>query len=496
MAAARLGEKDQIGALTDTAAEIKRPISDLHRAVRAISLIATNARIVAVGFVSSNNKDVVAFTADMVALGRRVNDAVSAISRSYEQLMSHLNAARRANQAFMIRHGTTLAHILETLEIQLTTIEGHRTRAEKVASERRERTSQIRARTGQAIVAVQIGDITRQRIEHVEAALETVHSWPQDAIAGPDAFTAIYHLQCQQLDAAIANYDTEVCELADSIKQLAQHASAVLKEGNSEAESLLSAGSMALSELIGEVRRICILADEFESSWVEREKVVDGVAGSVAELVRYLETIRAIQQQIRLLSFNATIQCSQVGDEDHGRALGAVAQQLREISSQTITATRAIMDGLSGADEQTRLLTMQRLSLGSRGAMSIKEGALDAIKVYESVTDKLRAGAETLETTGGQAVRLLDGAAQRVSDQQSISIAWRRANSRLRQLIESSSKTPIPEAVDRAIADQLRSLYTMEDERKIHDKFFGRSLDFAAMSPITGTEQSLEDMLL
>jgi hypothetical protein len=398
IAAAREGEKDHIGALADMAAEVERPMSDLRRAVQAISLIATNARIVTAGF-SASGEDIAAFTSDMSMLARTVSDAVGAISKGYQQLMGHLKAARIANQAFMDRHGTTLAHMRDTLDTQLEAIEDHRGRAALIASECLERTGQIRTRIGQAIFALQIGDITRQRIEHVEAALEDRLRDP----LGAEPLAAICHLQCRQIDEATADFETEVNKFSESIDQLSQHAAAVLRQGNSEAEALLSDGGTALSLLMEELRGICALADEFERTRIERDQVVTDVAASVADMACHLKSVRAIEKQIRLLSFNATIQCCRVDEGENGRALRAVAEQLRELSGETIVAASAVMEGLNKAEEKAGLLIEQQSSIASQGTTGFREGASDVIKALEWVTGRLRDGSETVSRAGKDA---------------------------------------------------------------------------------------------
>lgn len=494
LAAEREGEKDQIGALADTAAEVERPMSDLCRSVRAITLVATNARIVTAGF-GTGNEDVAAFTSDMTVLARTVGDAFGAFSREYEKLISHLNAARVANQAFMSRHGKTLSHISGALETHLDAIGSHRNRAEVIASERLERTHQIRARVGKAIFALQIGDITRQRIEHVELALEMLQDRLGEA-AGAEAVAAICHLQCSQLDQTIVNFEAEVNEFAENIDQLGNHAAAVLREGSSEAEALLCSGSTALSVLVSELRRICLLVDEFERSLLEREKIIDDVTCSVMELAGHLESVRTIERQIRMLSFNATIQCCRVEEEAQGRALRAVAQQLRELSSDTIAAASAMMRGLKRAETQTKRFSEQPTSVVSQQITSIKRGALDTVKMLEGITDRLRQGTEAVKTAGKQAERFFEGTARRVSGRQRTRNASRQACSRLGQLATSISREPNPRAVSLAIANQLRAQYTMEDERRIHDEFFGKRAELGDDDADVPTSESVEAMFL
>lgn len=491
IAAAREDEKDHIGALADLAAEVEQPMSDLRRAVQAIGLIATNARIVTAGFISSG-EDIAAFTKDMSMLARTVSEAVGAISKGYQQLMGHLKAAHIANQAFMARHGTTLARIRETLETQLQAIESHRARAAVIASECLERTGQIRNRIGQAIFALQIGDITRQRIEHVEAALDDRLHDRMEA----EPLAAVCHLQCRLLDQATADFEMEVSKFGETIGQLSEHAAAVLRQGNSEADALLSSGGTALSKLIEELRGICALADEFERTRIERDQVIKDVAASVSAMAHHLKSVRAIEKQIRLLSFNATIQCCRVDEGENGRALRAIAEQLRELSGDTIVAASAVTDGLNKAEEKAALLIEQRTSIASQGTTAFTEGASDVIKALNGVTGRLREGAETVSRAGKDAEVLLETSGRRVLDRQHICGPWLQASAMLKALARSASERANPKAVNPAIAAELNARYTMDDERRIHADFFGQCFNDVEIAPKLTEAESLEDMFL
>jgi hypothetical protein len=492
MAAAHVGGKDHVGALADAAAGVERPMAELRATVRAIAQIATNARILAAGFVTGS-EDVAAFTTDMAALARMVNEAVDAFARGYERLIKQLTSARLANQAFMARHGNTVSEISETLKAELGTLAEHRKQAESIAIDRMEMTSRIRAEIGKAIFALQVGDSTRQRIEHVERALGILADGSREPIA-PEAQVAVCHLQLLQLDRTIGCFEAEVGDLAKNINNLAQHAATVLSQGNKEAETLRSASGGALARIAAELRQICLLIGQFEQARAEREAVVEDVTRSMAEMVRHLESIRAIERQIRMLSFNATIQCARVVDGEQGRGLGAVAQQLREQSNRTIVAASAIMAGLKSADEHTRLLLDDRHSRDTQAIVAITEGATATIAVFERVVGRLRTSTETIKSVGARAMSLLEATAQHVSDHQRISAGWRMPRSRLDRAARSSTWTSDPEMVDQALRDDLRRAYTMEDERLVHNEFFAVAPD--ATADAGSEEQSLDDLFL
>lgn len=492
IAASHADEKDHVGLLAETTAKVEQPMFDLSATVRAIGQVATNARIVAARL-GTSNEDVTAFTSDMASLALKVNEAVDAFSLGYERLAKRLAAARLTNSAFLARHGNTITQISQTLESELETIAAFRREVESIASERAEMTSQIRGGIGKAIFALQIGDITRQRIEHVEKACARLQDRSRGQ-ASPAALAAIGQLQLTQLDQTTGCFESEVADLAANINGLSRSAAAVLDEGSNGAETLLSAGSRSLTRIAGELRNICSLLDEFERARVERERIVDDVTRSVAEMVRHLQSIRAIEQQIRMLSFNATIQCCSVDDGEEGRGLGAVAEQLRDLSGQTAAAASAIMAGLKAADDQTLVLMDERNSLDAQQVVAIRVGAVTAIGVFERIAGRLRTSRERIKTIGRRAVWLLGMTSRRVSDRQRISNGWRLAHCKLERFMATTADAPNPDAVDEELRDELRSAYTMEDERRIHDRFFSIEPNEAVSAD--AESENLDDVFL
>ena len=495
MTTAHFGEQVHIKELADITSGVGPPISELRKAVRAISLISTNARIVAASF-GGNNGDVAAFTSDMAELARSVNEAVGAFSRSYDKLVSSLAAARTANAAFTARHGGTMTHISGEITAQLEAVDCHRVRAATKVVERSKLTGEIRARIANAVFALQIGDITRQRIEHVEEAFSALEGHSSDG-ASCDTFVAICGLEGLQLDEAIKDFDAGVVGLSVTLNQLAQDAAVVLRESNDEAETLLSAGGSALATMIADLRATSVLFVEFERTRSGLEKIVDDVAESMAAMVHHLDSIRTIERQIRLLSFNATIQCGRVDDEEQGRALRVVAEQLRDLSGETVVAAGAVMTGLKEADARTSLLMEGRSSLVAEQTTILREAAVAAIDMFEAVVGRLRNNAETMRSVGGRTVQLLGATAESVSSRQHFSSDWRRTRAEIELLTDGVPANFDPAAVDQALLGQLRARYTMEDERRIQDQFFGMASEPLA-PPVAATEpaDSLDDVFL
>ncbi|MFN7130364.1 MAG: hypothetical protein ACK4OJ_15015, partial [Brevundimonas sp.] len=221
--------------------------------------------------------DFAAFATEMVELGRDAARIVAEFSRSHRTLVGALEIAANANDQFRRKHGQTLAAISARLGGQLATVEAHRVRAMADLAESGRMSAAISARIGDAVSALQIGDITRQRLEHVEEAL---HGLDEGAHSGMTQ-ALVLRLQQAQLDETGADFGREMGSFAGALASLASDARRVLDEGRSQSEALLANGGTALAGLVADLGSMVALLADFE----EMRARLAGLRAEVGECV-------------------------------------------------------------------------------------------------------------------------------------------------------------------------------------------------------------------
>lgn len=501
MAEVHSSEEDDIVQLTGMAARVKRPLVDLREAVRAIRFVAVNARVVAAG-ISGAHGTFDGSTTDMGDLGRSVASAVTAFSRSFERLGSSLAVARSANASFTAKHGDTMNYVSGRLAEHLSVLGHHRARAASKATEHAQSIGRISGRVADAVSALQIGDITRQRVEHVEQALDALGGYMgQPASAGTasraSTVSAVCRLQTAQLDETVHNFDAQVGSLTKSISHLAGDTAAVLRENGEEVENLFSKGGMALAALIEDLREISKLFSDFEQTRAGLQKVAGEVAQSVSAMVSlmgdHLDTIREIEQRIRQLSLNTVIQCTRLGEK--GDALMVVAQSLRTLAGETVAAAEAIMSGLTEVDALAQRLVQRRTSDTGEDVPALEKDARDAIAMFETVMGRMRACVDTMSTAGPRAVSLLDETVKSVSGRRDFADGWRSVHAELEHLVPADF-VPLEHApgIDDGFIARLRTRYTMDSERSLHDRLLGAPKQASAAAALPESEGNLGDI--
>ncbi|SDP48611.1 Methyl-accepting chemotaxis protein [Filomicrobium insigne] len=499
---AHSAEQDDIVQLTSTAGRVKKPLTDLREAVRAIRFIAVNARVVAAGIKGAHGT-FDASTTDMAELGRSVEGAVSAFSRSFEGLGAGLAVARSANAAFAVRHEATLNHVSGKLSEHLSILTQHRSRAADKAGDHAASLSRLTARVGEAVAALQIGDITRQRVEHIEEALGMLDDYSNDTeksaidpTLGSNTISVVLGIQAEQLDEAISDFDEQVAGLAQILGQLAEDTAAVLRENSEEAEQLFSKSGTALAALIDDLREICVLFDDFEKTHAGLQKITGEVAKSVGAMVaamaEHVETIRDIELRIRMLSLNTVIQCSQLGDQ--GDALMVVAQNLRSLAEATVEAAESIMTELAEVDMLAQRLVERRSAAAADNASALGQGARDAIALFETAVGRMRACVETMSSAGPRTISLLDETIRSVSGRREFADTWPAVLREFQVIAPTNVQKTAASGFDQAFMGKLRARYTMDSERRLHDLLLGAAPDSQAVTAPLELETSLDDI--
>lgn len=456
---------DDLQQVGKSIAALADPIATLRRTISTIQLISLTAKIVAAG-TRNTPPGFGSFATEMLDLGREAEIEIDAFVKSYEQLQTCLKASRQAGETFRRRHGATMAHIIEQIEEHIAVIGHHRTRAESKAQAYEEANRRITGRISNAVAAIQVGDITRQRLEHVELMLDLLKEQP----AGEESATArmLARLGSDQIDAASADFEREIKGLVAALRDLGTDATAMLRENSSDAEDLLSASGAALGTVLRDMQEMEALLRDFDEMRAGLESAARDFAQSIDTMVAHLDTVGNIEQEIHRLSLNAAVQCSQLGTD--GRALLVVAQDFRALAADTAGAARFIMARLADAQEQKTALAIEGEELPDGDTALLGELAMKVVAQIGTVMEHLRICVGTIVETGPRAAHLLESAGLSAKRHCNAATEWHGVQQVIASLVPDPGSE---ECFDREIFDDLRKHYTMDSEREVHDRIVG-----------------------
>jgi hypothetical protein len=488
-------EKADLARLVEVVAAATSPMSDLKRAVKMMGIVSVNARVTAAGIVGDSD-DFDVFTTDIATLSDSASRTIQGFAQVYRQLTAEVDRAANQRARFEAAHSDTLSHLGSSLAATLEALGRQRATALDSSAETGRVSRQIVGRIGSAVMSLQVGDATRQRIEHVEAALciladliegKTTLGQTLDSEDQSRALVAIASLEQTQLALTASSFTQEVAQAEADLTALAADAGTIMARSRDFGGDERGTSS-AIASLSAQLRTAVTILADFETERAKLETVAAAVQTTVRTLLEHVEAVQEIEANMRLVSLNAAVRCAQLGPR--GASLTVIATQLRELTSETVVAAEAVMARL---DESSRLARSFGTTSG-KGAGQVSEleqQANLALDILSRLDEKMASALARLHTDGPKVIGLLERAAEGLSGQS----AMAETLDDVALSIAALSTDPVPNHPSAALAAvlaELRKHYTMEVERQAHDRLFLRATTTATQSALAELEPEMD----
>lgn len=496
ISAAFAAEQADLARLVEVVAAADHPISDLRRTVKMMGIVAINARVVAAGIVG-NSDDFDVFTTDIAKLSESASRTIQEFSALYRQLTDEVRRAADQRQHFESAHAHTLTGLAGSMAGTLAAVIAQRQASVDGSAETGRVSRQISGRIGSAVMALQVGDATRQRIEHVEAGLDLLAQLvdPRSDTALPEdihdtAVAVVARLQSAQLASATAAFEADIAEAITAMQDLAGSAETVMLRSHDIYGQGAGGNTSPLAALNTQLRHAAAVLKDCETERGKLALVATAVQGTVQALLGHVEAVQEIEANMRLVSLNAAVKCAQLGPR--GTALNVIARQLRELTGETVIAAEAAMTGLQQAAALAQSFGAASSGDAAGQVGQLEQQAVAALGLLEAVDQKLAQAFAILGEDGPRVIALLNEAAASVVDQSAIFEALGDAQFAITALATDDSAAP--DAALQAILERLRAGYTMDGERRIHDAMFERQTAAAdpAPEPVADAETDLD----
>ena len=238
------------------------------------------------------------------------------------------------------------------------------------------------------VAAVQAHDITRQQIEHVQAALETIaaelsgEERPSSGETG--AGLAVQSYQLRSVRETVRGWTAQIRTCLEAIGHIAS-------------SEILELGPVVLAQqsaLGAHLTRIEKLEEECEADNARVQASFAGISGLMQLVNEHLERSKVVRDRLQLLMFNSIVEASHLGSQADG---------ILEISTtiKRISATWGeITTGSEAATEEIRTLVEQSRTTLEAFSEASKEGLRAARSETVGGLGILRAAAECADQRG------------------------------------------------------------------------------------------------
>lgn len=466
---------DRLATLNQTVTGL---IARLRKTVGVINVLAINARIAAT-HIKAAGEDFSVFTSEIGRLGRAALDTIDGFAEEHERLVTLVLTAGANQAAFERSHKETLRTVADRLNANLASMNAHRHRAADRFDTIGNRSREITRGVGSAVVAMQIGDITRQRIEHVEQAIGTLldgltgrqaaDSWsaPLSEDQQKRIIGAVCRLQAAQLTNAADDFDGELDRVVEVLDSLSADTQAIVALGGDIYGSTEAGGSF-FGNLAAEIRTAESLMRECAAARRAVDEVASKVGATLGELLTRVRAIQAIEVDMRLVGLNTTLKCGRLGSQ--GRTLTVIAQELRTYANATVTDAHGVAAGLEAVAEAARALDIGAADALETGRIVTLDGQTAvAATTMETVESRLRDAILALRRDGERVTVFLRETSSGLGVRDAISGAVRNAIALLHRMVERAGTDPTASAdIQERVKALLNTNYTMERERQIH----------------------------
>ncbi|WP_439358133.1 chemotaxis protein [Bradyrhizobium sp. DASA03007] len=457
---------ETIGKSTAEGSSLLKPV---FKHIQMITIIARSARIEAASL-DGDREGFLAFTQEAYDLGRAVQGSIEGCARDQQRLSEAVATALGRQKEFESRYRNQLAAESVELGAAYSGLHDQRRNSSRLADLASSSTRKIAEAVGSAIISLQAGDSTRQRLEHVAHGLglasESAPSLVPEPVASNDGARAICQLQAVQLRDAQREFGGDIGQIVRALTAILHDASSVVGQGR----TLFGDEDGGSSSFLARIKETLAHASTLIATCEGAGRSVDEALAIVEDtLTKFRQAIAGLAEatvDITLIGMNAGLKASHLGSR--GSAFVVIANELKTTADQVSAGAGRLRPVLDGIERSARELKELRVQGDPTQLAKLEPQILQALREVEAGNERLGKLMSRLVVEGAEFEGLMNSAQGLMSTLGEGSAALPAVAARL-ETAGAGAQKPLPQ--DEAVLDELFARYTMERERDVHRQF-------------------------
>lgn len=328
----------RIAALSEGSDRLQSDLFAMRRVIRTMSIVALNARVT-VAALAEQNAGLDVFTTAATLQVVEAGTIIGEISDTVAGMAQRIAIAHQEAEALSNLLGAHLTQTLAGLRSDMTGFEAELERSTKAGSVMMQHSQGFQRAITTAVVALQIGDTTRQRLEHVVGILSsTAEARAEDAALSH----LVFALAAAQIRDAHERHAAAITTAQAALRDAGQE---TVEIGRIAAHT----ATAPKHNLKHNLQRLQTILADCATSQVRLLDVAKGLSQGLSGLLVILEQMTGVEERMGMIGLNAVIACSQLGDE--ALALREISLQLRELAVTSADRLRQITEGLTAMGE-------------------------------------------------------------------------------------------------------------------------------------------------
>lgn len=456
-----------LGAIREASKVLCDQLAQVHRTLSFLRICGLNIKVAAAGA-----EEFSGFADHMFVRLDLGEEQLSSFEREVRELAARVATMDDAETLLAAECAKVIPQVPLQLARDAVALQQHQADIATLAGRIADVARDIRGKVAAALGALQIGDITRQRLEHVADGILALSAFlgersdlGADAIAAMEARTLA--LLVAQATDAIEGFQREARVLTQSLRGIAPDAARLLAlkqggDGGSDVEGqsflqVLEQGIAEVESVTGRLRE----ADE------HTDRLSNATSDTAESLARRLKTVRKVQSDVEQMAWNTGLRCRRMGED--GLALAVIATEIRQFSNHL----ELVSDRISQSFEQ--LMTAAGSIRDRRdhgGKVDAGRALSESLASIRGGSDRMRASLASLDGDAATVVGILRDSTDQVDCEAEIGAALTDAAARFAALVRAEDG--LPDAALAPLDEMLGRIarsYTMAREREVHRRF-------------------------
>lgn len=461
-------------------------VADMQETLRYLRTFATTAKIT-----GSRIPDFSTFADEIIKRVQQGTKHINFLSDTISALDGILGRASTSGQQTLNDYRQAVPALVGRLNGNIAEFIERQGELSKLAVEVNAQTRKVQTKIGITLSAMQIGDITRQRIEHCQQAIailddylaasrdSTLDEEQQESLRG-----AVHNLVHAQLTQLTSDFDRECATVVSTLLSFNADIEALLllHERMNRQDGTTAASAM---RLVGaDITSVHGIVRDIDKAAGEANRLSEETIQTIHVLLDEIATIKQVRTDIHYMALNTNLRCGKLGEE--GRAINVVTSELRLFSANLDDSAQRVIEELQGLEADAR-------KLGESAANGVSEVPLgdrlnDALSSIDGIAGRMEDHIDTLRTCGQDVGTKVLSSLSRLDFKSGLGDVLNDCTK------EASLLAGPPHAdltgIEEAMADigpMIAKIYTMAAERTVHAQIFDANINDGA-ADVSATE--------
>lgn len=301
-------------------------LKQIRRTLSFLQICGLNIKVTAAG--AEGFAD---FADHMSAKLEQAEQQVDEFEEEIAQLGGKITEMVQADRQLMGECATVIPRVPLKLSQNAQTLQKLQQENAALAEHTAQLARDVRSKLAAAIGALQVGDMTRQRLEHITQAIELLLAGPADEAAeaghSPRAIKHVTALLAAQLTDAVDQFLRETGTLVASLRGIVPDAMRL-------ADMQQGGGSEAIHQILhhleNDIGEIANVTRQLYAAEANSGKLGQATSQAADSLRGRLKAVNHIQKDVEQMAWNTALQCRALGAD--GRGIAVISEEIQAFS--------------------------------------------------------------------------------------------------------------------------------------------------------------------